>query len=78
MTEQNLHSFVSWAAGAFRASPADIIEGTLPLAGLAVQTIRWIRGLYLTVNCLIDARGTKRNAGTFELGGALCFTNSFI
>ena len=34
-----LHPLIAWSATTFRNRPADIIEGTLSLARLAVQTV---------------------------------------
>ncbi len=61
-----LQSFVSWAAGAFGAGPADIIKGTFPLAGLAMQTIGRIGGFNLAVNGFIYAGWAESNAGAAE------------
>ena len=33
------HPLIAWSATAFRSRPADIIEGALSLARLAVQTV---------------------------------------
>jgi hypothetical protein len=65
-----LHSFVIWAAGAFGSGPADIVKGAFSLAGLAVQTVGGIGGLDLASNGIIDARGTKSDAGGVEFRGA--------
>jgi len=36
---KGLHPLIAWSAAAFRSRPADIIEGTLYLACLTVQTV---------------------------------------
>ena len=62
----NLHTFIAGSAAAFRDGPADIVERALPLAGLAVQTVRWIGRLYFITDGLIYARRTESDAGTVE------------
>ena len=59
-----LHSLIAWSAVTFGGSPSDIVERTLPLAGLAVQTVRRICRLNFIVNGLIDTSGTERKART--------------
>ena len=60
-----LHLFIArYAAAAFRDCSPDIVERTLPLAGLAVQAVGWIGRLYIIANGLIYPRRAERNAGT--------------
>ena len=71
----NLHSFVTWAAGAFGACPADIVERALPLAGLAVQAVGWISRLYDIMNRLIYTRRAECDTWTIKNRCALGFTD---
>ena len=70
-----LHSLIAWSAVTFGGSPSDIVERTLPLAGLTVQAVGWIGRLYFIADSLIDSRRAERNAGTVELRRAFGFAN---
>ena len=70
-----LHSFIARSAPAFRNRPPDIVERTLPLAGLAVQAVGWIGRLYIIADGLIYPRRTERNAGTVEFRRAFGYAN---
>ena len=65
------HGFVSWAAGAFGDGPADVVEGTLPLAGFAVQTVGGVGRVNLIMNRFIYARRAERNTGAVKFRCAL-------
>ena len=75
MTARVLHSFVARSAAAFGDRPPDIVERTLPLAGLAVQAVGWIGRLYIIADGLIYSRRAERNAGTVEYRRAFGFAN---
>jgi hypothetical protein len=75
MTVLTLHSLIARSAAAFGDSPSDIVERTLPLAGLTVQAVGWIGWLYFIVNGLIHTRRAERNAGTVEYRCAFGFAN---
>ena len=62
-----LHSLIAWSAAAFRDRPPDIVERTLPLAGLAVQAVGWVGRLYFIAHRFINPRRAECNTGTAEL-----------
>ena len=70
-----LHTFVSRSAGAFRGGPSDVVEGTLSLAGLAVQAVGRIGWFYLVVYRLIYTGGAEGDAGAVEARRALCLAD---
>ena len=61
-----LHPLISWSAATFGDRPPDIIERTLPLAGLTMQTIGWVGRFYFIVDGLIYPRRTECNTGAVE------------
>ncbi len=73
--QEGLHLFIAWSAAAFRNAPSDIVERTLSLASLAVQTVRRIGRQYFVVDRLIYSCGAERDTGTIEHGCAFGFTN---
>ena len=70
-----LHLLIARSAAAFRDSPADIVERTLLLARLAVQTVGRVGRLHFIMHRLINPRRAECNTGTAELRCAFGIAN---